>query len=63
MGLTPHEIAGDEDFWSRAKAVFSDDEIVDLTYSIAAWIGTGRALHALGLDSVCSFAPGLKAQA
>jgi alkylhydroperoxidase family enzyme len=63
MGLTPHEIAEDEDFWSRAKAVFSDNEIVDLTYSIAAWMGTGRALHALGLDSVCSFAPSARSLA
>ena len=57
LGLTPHDIAVDEDFWSRAKAVFSDDEIVDMTYSIGAWMANGRALHALGLDSVCSFAP------
>ena len=57
MGQTPHDIAQDEEFWVRAKAVFSDDEIVDITYSIAAWMGTGRAMHALGLDTVCSFAP------
>lgn len=57
LGLTPHDIAQDEDFWSRAKAVFSDDEIVDMTYSIAAWMANGRAIHALGLDTVCAFAP------
>lgn len=57
LGLSPHDIAVDEDFWSRAKAVFSDDEIVDMTYSIGAWMANGRALHALGLDLVCSFAP------
>jgi hypothetical protein len=63
LGQTPDEIARDEDFWAQAKAVFSDDEIVDLTYSIAAWMGTGRALHALGLDLVCSFAPSARSLA
>jgi alkylhydroperoxidase family enzyme len=53
LGQDPHGIAQDEDFWSRAKAVFSDDEIVDLSYSIGAWMATGRVLHALGLDTVC----------
>lgn len=57
LGQTPHEIAQDEDFWTRVKAVFSDNEIVDMTYSIGAWMATGRAQHALGLDAVCSFAP------
>lgn len=55
LGQRPHLIAEDEEFWARAKAVFSDDELVDLSYSIAAWMGVGRALHALGLDGVCSF--------
>lgn len=57
MGQTPEDIARDEEFWERAKAVFSDDEIVDMTYSIACWVGLGRAQHILGLDTVCSFAP------
>ncbi len=57
LGEAPHKIAQDEEFWARAKAIFSDDEIVDMTYSIAAWMGTGRALHALGLDSVCAYTP------
>lgn len=55
LGQTPHEIAADEEFWARAKAAFSDDEIVDLSYSIAAWMGVGRVMHALGLDTVCAF--------
>lgn len=55
LGLAPQEIAHDEEFWSRAKAVFSDEEIVDMTYSIAAWMGLGRAQHVLGLDAVCTF--------
>jgi alkylhydroperoxidase family enzyme len=57
LGQSPHEIARDEDFWARAKAVFSDEEIVDMTYSIGAWMANGRALHALGLDAVCDWAP------
>lgn len=57
MGQAPQEIAKDEEFWSRAKAVFSDEEIVDMTYSIGAWMAMGRAQHVLGLDAVCSFAP------
>lgn len=61
LGLAPQEIARDEEFWSRAKAVFSDDELVDITYSIGAWMATGRALHALGLDAVCQWAPGERA--
>ena len=62
MGLAPQEIAQDEEFWSRAKAVFSDDEIVDMTYSIGAWMANGRALHVLGADAVCSYAPPEAAQ-
>lgn len=57
LGQTPDQIAQDEEFWMRAKAVFSDNEVVDLSYSIAAWMGVGRVLHALGLDAVCSFVP------
>jgi alkylhydroperoxidase family enzyme len=53
LGQDPHGIAQDEAFWTRAKAAFSDEEIVDLSYSIAAWMATGRVLHALGLDTVC----------
>jgi alkylhydroperoxidase family enzyme len=53
LGQDPHGIAEDEAFWTRAKAAFSDEEIVDLSYSIAAWMANGRVLHALGLDGVC----------
>jgi alkylhydroperoxidase family enzyme len=53
MGLSPHELAADEDFWGRAHAAFDDAEIVDLTYSIGCWIALGRVTHVLGLDSVC----------
>ncbi len=54
----PKVIAQDEDFWSRAHALFSDEEIVDLSHSVAAWMGLGRVAHVLGFDTVClPFAP------
>ena len=49
----PKVIAEDEDFWARAHALFSDEEIVDLAHSVAAWAGLGRVAHVLGFDSVC----------
>ena len=53
LGLNPHDIAKDEAFWARAKAAFSDEELVDLSYCIACWMGLGRVAHALGIDGVC----------
>jgi alkylhydroperoxidase family enzyme len=60
LGLDPQGIAANEAFWRRAKAAFSDEEIVDLSYCIACWIGLGRITHTLGLDGVCSFVPAEK---
>ncbi len=40
MGLEPKKIAQDEAFWERAKAAFSDNEIVDLTYALASRAGS-----------------------
>jgi alkylhydroperoxidase family enzyme len=57
LGLDPHGIASDEAFWAKAKANFSDDEIVDISCCIASWIGFGRLTHALGMDGVCTFVP------
>lgn len=57
LGLDPQGIASDEAFWKRLKAVFSDAEIVDLSYCIACWMGLGRVGHALGMDRVCTFVP------
>jgi len=54
----PKLIAQDEAFWSRAHALFSDAEIVDLAHCVAAWMGLGRVAHVLGFDTVClPFAP------
>lgn len=57
MGRDPHGIAADEAFWARMKSAFSDNEIVDLSYCMAAWIGLGRATHVLGMDTVCAIGP------
>jgi alkylhydroperoxidase family enzyme len=61
MGQNPQGIAVDDDFWSRFKAAYSDDEIVDLTFCIACWMGLGRTAHVLGLDGVCAI-PALRNQ-
>ncbi len=55
MGTDPQGVAADDEFWGRAKALFSDEEIVDLSYCIAGWMGLGRVSHVLGVDiDVCS---------
>ncbi len=54
MGLDPQGLASDDGFWAEVKAVLSDEEIVDLTYCIACWMGLGRAAHVLGLDTACN---------
>jgi alkylhydroperoxidase family enzyme len=59
LGVDPHGVAADEALWKRIKAAFSDEEIVDLSYCIACWMGLGRVGHALGTDKVasCAFVP------
>ena len=51
MGTDPQGLAADEEFWGRAKDLFSDEEIVDLSYCIACWMGLGRVSHVLGVDT------------
>ena len=53
MAEDPRGFAGDELYWARLHAVFNDDEIVDLTLCIAAWMAMGRVTHVLELDTVC----------
>lgn len=53
MGNDPKGLAADEEFWKEFKATFSDEEVTDITYCIAAWMGMGRAIHVLGLDVAC----------
>ena len=40
----------DDDFWSRMKAAFTDQEILDLTICIGSFIALGRTLVVLGID-------------
>lgn len=54
MGNDPQGLAADEAFWAELKRHLSDEEIVDLTYSTAAWMAIGRTAHILGLDLACS---------
>ena len=54
MGSEPKQLAKDEALWSELKKHFSDQEITDLTYCIAGWMGMGRVAHVLGLDQDCA---------
>ena len=49
----PRVLSGDEGFWQRMHAAFSDAEIGELAHCVAAWIGLGRVAHVLGFDEVC----------
>jgi len=61
MGVDPKGIAADEDFWVRIHALYTDAEIVDLTYCISCWMALGRMTHVLGLDGLCSLPAALEA--
>ncbi len=50
----PQVLSSDDDFWARARAAFSDDELVELSHAVASFIATGRVAHVLGLDRVCT---------
>ena len=40
----------DDGFFDRLHEQFADDEILDLTICIAAFLGLGRMLRVLGID-------------
>ncbi|KHK91063.1 carboxymuconolactone decarboxylase family protein [Novosphingobium malaysiense] len=63
MGTDPRGLAADEAFWADLKAVLSDEEIVDLTYSTAAWMALGRVTHILGIDAACTIGGPLESEA
>ena len=52
MAEDPRGFAHDEAYWTRLHAAFSDDEIVDLTLCVGAWMAMGRVTHILELDTV-----------
>ncbi len=47
------ELNGDDNYWDRLHANFSDTEIGDIMIMSSVWLGTGHALKALGIGSVC----------
>lgn len=50
-------INGDDALWERMHALLSEAEIGDTCLMLACWVGTGRALKALGIGSVCVIPP------
>jgi len=50
-------INGDEELWKRMHALLNEEEIGDTVIMLATWVGTGRALKALGIGSVCVVPP------
>jgi alkylhydroperoxidase family enzyme len=47
----------DDDLWTRLHAAFSDDELVDLGLSVAAWLALGRVNQVFGVDGACRIPP------
>src|SRR3546814_6928960 len=45
---------GDDAFWERMHANFSDTEIGDVVLMCGTWLGVGHGLKALGIGSVCA---------
>src|SRR3546814_7629167 len=45
---------GDDAFWERMHATFSDTEIGDVVLMCGTWVGVGQGLNALGIGSVCA---------
>jgi AhpD family alkylhydroperoxidase len=43
----------DDEFFTRLRAAYTDPEVLDLTMCISAYLGLGRALEVLGIDSSC----------
>ena len=44
----------DDAFFGRLRAVFSDEEILDLTLCVAVFLSLGRSLTVLGVDQSCA---------
>lgn len=50
-------LAIDDDLWTRLHAHYSDDELVDLALSSAAWLALGRVNQVFGVDGACRIPP------
>lgn len=48
---------GDDDFWARLHANFSEREIADICFFNSYFLGTGYTLKALGIGSTCEIPP------
>jgi alkylhydroperoxidase family enzyme len=44
----------DDEFFARLRAAFSDEEVLDLTLCVAVFLGLGRTLAVLGVDTSCA---------
>jgi alkylhydroperoxidase family enzyme len=43
----------DEEFWSRLRAAFTDEEVVELATCIAGWLALGRVTAVFDIDASC----------
>ena len=43
----------DDDYWVGLRALFSDEEILDLSTCVACFVGGGRQLAVLGIHREC----------
>jgi AhpD family alkylhydroperoxidase len=44
----------DDEFFRRLRALFSDEEVLDLTLCVAVFLALGRSLTVLGVDQSCA---------
>jgi alkylhydroperoxidase family enzyme len=44
----------DDELFTRLRAQFADDEILDLTLCVAVYVGLGRTLEVLQVDEACA---------
>ena len=44
----------DDEMFTRMRAAFADDEILDLTLCCAVFVGLGRTLEVLGINDNCA---------
>lgn len=51
--VTDHDSI-DDAFFARMRAVFNDNEILDLSLCVSVFLGLGRTLAVLGVDQSCA---------
>jgi alkylhydroperoxidase family enzyme len=44
---------GDEAFWERFRALYTEAEMVELSMCLGSWLAFGRLNHVFGLDAAC----------